>query len=144
MPNIASVLKEEITRLARKELRGESSALKKASAQYRTDIAALKRQVLALERLVAKLGKGSLKVDPSSEADAEGGSTTRFSAKRLAAHRTRLGLSATEMGRLLNCSGQSVYKWEQGKARPRAVHMPAIAALRTLDKSKAAKVLAGI
>ncbi|RYX96009.1 MAG: XRE family transcriptional regulator [Comamonadaceae bacterium] len=124
------------------ELRGESSALKKASAQYRTDIAALKRQVLVLERQLSKLAKGVLPADASSKSGIEGASSTRFSAKRLAAHRTRLGLSAAEMGRLLNCSGQSIYKWEQEKARPRAVHMPAIAALRTHDKSRAAEVLA--
>ena len=33
MPKIASVLKEEITRLARKELRSETVTLKKVSAQ---------------------------------------------------------------------------------------------------------------
>ena len=48
MPNIASVLKDEILRLARKEVRRELEGLKKASAQYRSDIAALKRQVIAL------------------------------------------------------------------------------------------------
>jgi len=46
MANIESVLKEEITRLARKEIRKETEGLKKASAQYRTEIAALKRRGL--------------------------------------------------------------------------------------------------
>jgi N-acetylneuraminic acid mutarotase len=55
MPNIASVLKEEILRLARKEARSETNALKKASAQYRRDIAALKRQITDLQRKVAPL-----------------------------------------------------------------------------------------
>ena len=45
MPNIASVLKDEILRLARKEVRSELEGLKKASGQYRSDIASLKRQV---------------------------------------------------------------------------------------------------
>ena len=42
MANIAAVLKEEISRLSRKETRGETASLKKASAQYRAEIAALK------------------------------------------------------------------------------------------------------
>ena len=50
MPDIAAVLKEEIARLARKEVRSQTEGLKKASAQYRRDIAALKRQVAELER----------------------------------------------------------------------------------------------
>ena len=141
MPNIATIFKEEISRLARKELRGESAALKKASAQYRSDIAALKRQVQSLERQVAKLMKSSPKEEVKQSESVEG-RATRFSAKRLLAHRTRLGLSAAEMGVLLAASGQSIYKWEQGKTRPRANHMPAIAALRTLKKDSAAAVIA--
>ena len=43
MPNIAAVLKEEITRLARKEAKSQVAPLKMANAQYRRDIAALKR-----------------------------------------------------------------------------------------------------
>lgn len=137
MPNIANVLREEIIRLARKELRGESAALKKASAQYRSDIAGLKRQVRDLERQVARLSKGVATQRPEEQTPLK----VRFGAKGFAAQRHRLGLSASELGFLLNCSGQSVYKWEQGKARPRAKHMPAIAALRKLSKSQAAKVL---
>ena len=51
MLNIATVLKAEITRVARRQVRGETLRLKKASGQYRTDIAALKRRVAALEKL---------------------------------------------------------------------------------------------
>jgi hypothetical protein len=43
MPNIASVLREEILRFAREETRNENAATKKAAAQHRRDIAALKR-----------------------------------------------------------------------------------------------------
>ena len=50
MPNIASILKSEISRVARKELRGETQALKKSNAQYRTQIAELKRRLQALEQ----------------------------------------------------------------------------------------------
>ena len=38
------------------------------------------------------------------------------------------------MARLLGVSGQSVYKWELGKARPRARQLEAIAALRGVGK----------
>jgi DNA-binding transcriptional regulator YiaG len=46
------------------------------------------------------------------------------------------------MGRLLGCSGQSVYKWEDGKVRPRANNMPAIAAVRKMGKRVARAKLA--
>jgi DNA-binding transcriptional regulator YiaG len=144
MPNIASVLKAEISRVARKESRIETQALKKASTQYRSDIAALKRQVQMLEKKVRVLAKSADQPSVPPEAAQSQNRTYRFNAKRLAAHRQRLGLSAQEMGTLLNVSGQSVYHWEAGKSRPRAAQMPAIAALRTLSKSSAAAVLASL
>ena len=48
MANIATVLKQEITRLVRKELKTETEALKKASSRYRSEIAELKRRITGL------------------------------------------------------------------------------------------------
>lgn len=137
-----SALKTEISRVARKGSRAETQTLRKASTQYRSDIAALKRQLQMLEkkiRLLAKSSGGDVS-EPAAPTKSTGGAH-RFSAKRLAAHRKRLGLSAQALGTLLNVSGQSVYHWERGMSRPRAAQMPAIAALRTLSKKSAAAVL---
>ncbi|MBC7375831.1 MAG: helix-turn-helix transcriptional regulator [Burkholderiaceae bacterium] len=142
MPNIASVLKEEIARVARKESRGDNLKLKKSSAQYRADIAALKRRVTALEQMVARLGKSSRRAAPAAAASEDGRSKLRFSAKGLASQRKRLELSAAQVAALLGVSGQSIYKWEDGKARPRASQLPAIATLRTMTKKQAAARLA--
>ena len=132
MPNIASALKEEIVRLARKELRSETERLKKASSQYRSDIAALKRRVEALEKQVShfeKKSKSSQKLEGSAET-----TPVRFSAKGLGSQRQRLALSAAEMGLLLDVSAQTIYNWEAGKSRPRQQQLAAIAALRGLGK----------
>jgi len=144
MPNIASILKSEIARVARKELRSETLQLKKAVSAYRSQIAALKRRTQALEKQLRSLSRRGGKPQPDT-ADAAGNEAMaafRFSAKGLKSHRKRLGLSAHECGILLGASGQSVYKWEDGKARPRAKHLPAIAALRTLGRKQAAAILA--
>ena len=140
MPNIASVLKSEITRIARKEIRSEVEGLKKSVGSYRTEIAALKRRSQALEQQLKRLQKSAPKPEPLSSN--ETGKPLRFSAKGLASQRRRLGLSAEDCGLLLGASGQSVYKWEAGKARPRVSHLAAIAALRGLSKNQAAEVLA--
>ncbi len=133
MPNIASALKEEIIRLARKELRSETERLKKASSQYRSDIAALKRRVEALEKQASHLEKKAKSSQQPMEASA-GTVPVRFSAKGLASQRQRLGLAATEMGLLLGVSAQTIYNWETGKSRPRQQQLAAIAALRGLGK----------
>jgi DNA-binding transcriptional regulator YiaG len=136
MPNIASVLKEEIVRLARKELRSETEGLKKASAQYRSDIAALKRRVASLEKQLARVEKhapGKMAANPDNAT----GTRTRFSAKGLASHRQKLGLSAAEMGALLGVSAQTVYNWEAEKSKPRQAQVMAIVAMRGMGKRQA-------
>lgn len=52
MPNIGTDLGEEILRLARKEVHRQTSVFRKASAQYRKDIAVMKRQISSLQRKV--------------------------------------------------------------------------------------------
>lgn len=142
MPNIAALLKSEISRVARKEQRGETAALKKALNTQRSEIAALKRRTLALERQLRRLSRASARSSPAPAEAPSSAATTRFSAKGLTAQRRRLGLSAAECGVLVGTSAQSIYNWESGKVRPRARHLAAIAALRTLGRKDAATHLA--
>jgi DNA-binding transcriptional regulator YiaG len=138
MPNIATALKAEISRLARKELRSETDSLKRAVSNYRSEIAALKRRVNTLERQQKRVVKTIPAKAPEGEESAAG---LRFRAPGFAQHRRRLGLSAREMGMLLNASALSVYKWEQGQSRPRAKHLEAIASVRKMGKREAAQRL---
>lgn len=140
MPNVASILKAEITRIARKEVRSEVEGLKKAIGTYRTEIAELKRRSQSLEQELRRLDKTLPK--PKATPVDESGTTLRFSAKALASQRRRLGLSADDCGILLGASGQSVYNWEAGKARPRESHLAAIAGLKRLGKRQAVELLA--
>ena len=137
MPNIASVLKSEIARVARKEVREETMSLKKAVSGYRKEIAALKRRAQLLEQELRRLSRTSAKTTRVGPDEASARSI-RFSAKGLASQRQRLGLSASDLGLLLGTSGQSIYNWESGKVRPQARHLPAIAALRSAGKREVA------
>ncbi|MDB5967031.1 MAG: transcriptional regulator, family [Polaromonas sp.] len=139
--NIATALKQEIARVARKEIRAELLTLKKSSSQYRTDIAALKRRVAQLERHLSRRVKRDAKSAPATPAPESAG-VARYSAKGFAAQRKRLGLSAADLGALLGVSGASVYLWEKGDTRPRASQMPAIASIRKMSKKEAATRLA--
>ncbi|GAB1233053.1 helix-turn-helix domain-containing protein [Ferrigenium sp. UT5] len=140
MANLASVLKEEISRLSRKEARSETDKLKKASAQYRTEIAALKRRIAALEQRIARLDK-SVARGPATETDGAAESNVRFSAKGFRSLRQRLGLTAEALGKILGVSAQTIYGWEAENASPRKQHLPAIAALRKMGKKEATVLL---
>ena len=142
MANIASLLKDEIARVARRTLKAELDALRKAGAGYRRDLAALKRQISALERDRKAMEKqlrrhGPTKEMPEVEAESTGRGV-RFSVKGLTVLRARLGVSVAEMARLLNVSAQSVYNWEQGKSAPRQQQVQTLAGLRGLGKREVA------
>lgn len=137
MPNIATVLKAEVARLARKELKASTEGFKKAIASQRSEIAGLKRQLADLQKQLKAVAKASgsskAKAVESSPEDADA-SGLRFRAAGMASNRKRLGLSAEDFGLLVGATGQSVYSWEQGKSKPRAKSLAAIAALRGAGK----------
>lgn len=143
MPNLARMLRDEIRRLARREARSEHAAVRSQATKYRRDIAQLKRQVSQLLRRVSFLEKVEKKrpLRSAQAAPADESPRIRFSAKWLAAHRARLGLSAADYGRLVGVSSLTIYNWEHGKSRPRARHMSAIAAVRSLRKREALRRL---
>jgi len=143
MPNIATVLKVEISRVARKEVRAEVETLKKASAHYRSAIATLRRQVESLQKELKRMDKraaapASVVGDAASDDD---GPRRRFSAARLAAHRSKLGWSAATYGKLVGIGGQTIYNWEQGKSRPNAAQVQQLAVVKELSRDDLQKRL---
>jgi DNA-binding transcriptional regulator YiaG len=135
MPNMATVLKAEISRIARKEIRTETAVLKKASAQYRKDIAALKRQISNLQGRVSVLEKRVLRDVPTQVAKTDG-KDVRFTAKGLLSQRKRLGLSAGDYGRLVGVTGNTIYSWEKGSTRPRKNQLSVLASIRQMGKKE--------
>jgi DNA-binding transcriptional regulator YiaG len=147
MPNIATVLKAEITRLARKEVRDEADGLRKAVAAQRAEIASLKRRLATLESALKRLGREQGRAAKAPEAAPEEGAGEgghRFSAKGLATSRKKLGLSAADFALLVGTTGQSIYAWEAGKSRPRPQALRAIVDLRGIGKREVAERLAAL
>lgn len=140
MPNIAALLKDEIARISRKEIRRLADPLKKQVAAQRQDIAMLKRERDALKREIAAVRKSSGKA-VKAEAPSDTQTRVRFSAAGLRTLRGKLGLSAGEFAQLIGASAQSVYNWEHEKARPRQAQLQRIASLRGIGKREASKQL---
>jgi len=139
MSKLVSTLKEEIVRIARKEIRTETEALRRASNRYRSEIAELKRQLSQLERQSRKQGFGN---GAAPTPEGEGTGNFRFRADGLRGHRERLGITAKDMAKLLDVSVQTVANWESGKTKPRASQLGTIAAVRKLGKRDVAQRLA--
>lgn len=139
MSKLSTLFSDEISRLARREIRRETQALKKANSAYRSDIAALKKRVKQLEQQARQLAKGTKAPKPTIESPKAERSPrgSKFSAEAFAAQRLKLGLSPKEMGKLLGVSDQSIRKWESAGVVPRAQQLDAIAAIRRIGKREA-------
>lgn len=134
--DIRKALRAEVERIARKEIRAQTSSMKKAVARYRSDIAELKRQQAGLEKrlnAVVQEEKRRLEAAPAATLP-EPGKQLRFSPKNLKKHREKLGLSAADYARLAGVHPISIYNWENGKSKPSAQKLASLAALRNLGK----------
>ena len=140
MPNVASVLREEIIRLARKEVRQHGGPLKKANAELRRTVAALKSEVATLRRGVHFLERQE-KRRLQSKPKASSAKGVRFSARWVEADRERRGLSAKDYGLLVGVAGLTIYNWEKGKSKPREKQLAAWAELRGIGKREALRRL---
>ncbi len=140
MSTLVSVLKHEITRLARKEVAAGTKVLRKANAQYRRDIAQLKRQADALSKQVAYLEQQEKK-RVSRRVPVTGAEGKRFSRRGLATHRQTVGLSAADYATLVGVSAHTIYSWEQGQSKPRVQQLATLLAVRDLGKREAQKRL---
>lgn len=136
MPNIGTVLRDEISRLSRREIRSQVDPTKKAAGQHRRDIALLKRQIAQLERQVAQLSRRVFGARPEASPDAAA-RAMRFSAKGLQSQRRRLRISAADFGKLVGVSAQTIYNWERDASRPRSDQRARLAALRGIGKREA-------
>lgn len=141
MPNLAATLKDEIRRLAKREITSATKSTKHAVAQFRRDIANLKRLVAVQQKEIAFLRvqeRKRLSQPVSADEPVEG---VRFSARSVRAQRQRLGLSADDFGKLVGVSQMTIYNWEQGKGRPKNDRLAAFVALRGVGKREAVKKL---
>jgi DNA-binding transcriptional regulator YiaG len=136
-----SALRAEIARIARKEVVAQTTEIRKAVSDLRSDIKGLDRRLQALERLVSAQAPAR---EPKARAPAIAAPArgpARFRPAWLVSMRKRLGLTQSELARVLGVSTLSVYNWESGRIRPRDSFIQAIAAVRSLTREELAERL---
>jgi len=137
MTTLAVALRDEIRRLARKEIKAQTGPTAQAVARYRREIAKLKRQLRAQEKKVAFLESQESKRLGKSEVEQDTKEGVRFSARSVKAQRRRVGLSAADYAKLVGVSPLTIYNWEQGKSRPRKEQLASLVAVRGIGKREA-------
>ncbi len=139
MPKLESILKSEIQRLLRKEIRAASVPLKREARSLRVTLSRLSKSASTLQRSAKKLAK---ETKPTLQVSPEEVKASRLTAGRIRSLRLKLGLSQRELGLLTGASLNAVALWEQGKFRPQGEKKAALVAMRKLGKREVKKLLA--
>ena len=144
MANIGAILKEEIRRLARREIRAAVKPLKTRLAELTRTNAALKRKIPALEKTVARLEDEARQrqlqaVQTRAKVTPQKG--TRLGPRSIASQRKRLKLARKDFGKLIGVSANTVYLWERGDVSPREKSRAAIVGLREMGVRDARRLL---
>jgi DNA-binding transcriptional regulator YiaG len=146
MGNIAEVLKAEITRVSRREVKAAIKALVKSNTSLKRTVADLKRRLTEFEKDNRRL-KAKEKKEQSAEPEktAEESKKARLTSKGIRSLRSKLGLKRPDFAKLVGTTAQTVYMWERkgGALRLRENTKAAILAVRDLGAREAKKRLAG-
>jgi DNA-binding transcriptional regulator YiaG len=142
MTTLAIAMRDEIRRLARKEVKAQTGKYARAVAQYRREIAKLNRHQREHEKKIAVLKGQSRRLQNHPTPVLEANGDARFSARSVKAQRQRSGLSAADYAKLVGVSPITIYNWEHRKSRPRKEQFAALITLRGLGKRAALAKLA--
>ena len=141
--NVMSVLKAEISRLAKKEAKQVVSPVKKASATYRGLIAGLRKQVNALQKEVAVLKRAMPKAEKVLEAKTAPEGRFWITGKGVRQLRKRLGLTQAVFSKLVGVTPNAVVLWERkdGKIGLRKATAGRLQEIRGKGKREVAEML---
>lgn len=142
MPNYASVLNDEIARIARKEIKAEVTPLLKKILELRKKVSSQAKQIADLEAKLTKFEKelGIEDVIPVILSEEEV-NKARVTPQYIANVRSKYELSRNDMALLLDVNANSIYLWETGRANPRTEAKAKIIQLRDMGKRKVTELL---
>ena len=140
MAKIESIIKSEITRLAKHEVRSVFRPLRKEVWGMKLKLSNLIKNFTVLDRLAKEASKGK-STEPKLEASPEEVKASRLTPERIAGLRKKLGISQRELGVLVGASLGAVASWEKGKFKPQGEKKAALVALRKIRKRDVKKML---
>lgn len=144
MADIAKLLKDEITRLARKEVKKNVVPLRTKLISLSRTVSRQQKALDSLEKTIARQNKLLAEAPALSEAVSEEAvKKSRVSPRLVKIQRKRLKLNQSDFARLLCVSVATVRSWEQGRSQPRRSNLAAFVSVRRL-KLTAARERLGI
>ena len=143
MGNLEGIIKSEMMRLAKREIRKVSVPLSRDVRLMKSTVSKLRKAVLALERLASHQQKEWEKKEASLEATPEEVNIARFSPRLFRTLRKHLGITQKELAILTGVTLGAVNSWESGRFRPKQEKKAVIVALRKMGRQEVRKLLEG-
>jgi DNA-binding transcriptional regulator YiaG len=141
MAKLESIIKSEIQRLAKHEVRSVYRPLRKEVWGLKLKLSNFIKNFAVLDRLAKETSKGK-SPEPKLEASPEEVKASRLTPERISNLRKKLGISQRELGVLVGATIGAVLSWEKGKFKPRGEKKAALVALRKVGKRDVRKMLA--
>ena len=141
MGKVGSIIKSEIERLAKREMRKVSIPLGRDVRLLKNTVSQLRKSILSLERFAAQKQKELSKREIRLEAPPEEIKQSRFSPRLLQSLRKRLGISQKELAILAGVTVGAAHLWETGKFRPKENKMGVLVALKKLNRREVRELL---
>jgi len=141
MGKLEGMIKSEIVRLAKREMRKISVPLGKDVRSLKSTVSQLRRTVSALERFAAQRQKELAKEKVPLEAAPEEVEISRFSPRLIRSLRKHLGITQKELAILTGVTVGAVHQWESGMFKPGEKKKGMLVALRKLGRRDVRKLI---
>ena len=141
MGKLGSIIKSEVIRLAKREVRQVSAPLGRDVQSLKNTISQLRKSVLAIERVAVQKQKEFSRREIRLEASPEELKKSRFSPRLIRSLRKKLRITQKELAVLAGVTVGAVHQWEVGKFQPKTVKKARLAALRRITRSDVKKLL---
>jgi len=141
MGKVEGIIKSEIVRLAKKEVRKVSRPLGRDLRSLKSVVSQLRRTVLGLQRITTSQQKELQKGKAVLEAPLEEVKESRFSPRLIRSLRRHLGITQKELAILTGVTVGAAHLWESGQFKPSMKKKAVMVALRKLGRREVEKLL---
>jgi DNA-binding transcriptional regulator YiaG len=141
MGKLEGIIKSEIMRLAKREIRKISVPLAKDVRLLKNTVSQLQKGVLILERFAARQESQLKREKTLLEATPEEVKASRFSPRLIRSLRKHLGITQKELAVLAGVTVGAIHQWETGIFVPRVQKKGVLVALRKLRRREVRELL---
>jgi DNA-binding transcriptional regulator YiaG len=143
MGKVEGVIKSEIIRLAKREVRKISVPLGRDVRSLKSAVSQLRKAVLTLQRITTTQQKVLEKGKMPLEASPEEVKMSRFSPRLIQSLRRHLGITQKELAILTGVTVGAAHLWESGQFKPSEKKKAVMVALRKLGRREVRELLEG-